>query len=179
MRKAWLLSGFILLVISSCRPTAQPTGSLFVSGRIDGDSVDISSKIPGRIVELMVREGDTVKADQIIARLDSPQQEAIRDTQMARIVSGQRRIEQLQRQLPTYEERIKQSEIYEGQAELDAPAQVAHAEASLAAAHAELVRWEEELRQAHADAERYSPLAKTGAVSVQIVDQYATDRKSV
>src|SRR3954469_10924791 len=140
MRQVWLFSGFIFLVLGGCRQDATPPGSLFVSGRIDGDSVDISSKISGRIVELMAREGDSVKADQVIARLDSPQQEAIRDTQKARIISDQRRLEQLQRQLPTYEERIKQAEIYEGQANVDAPAQVAHAEASLAATRADLVR---------------------------------------
>ena len=139
MKHAWILAGMIALVLSGCKQAAEPEGTLFVSGRIDGDSVDVSSKMAGRIHELTVREGDSVKADQILAKLDSPQQEAIRDTQKARIVSDQRRLEQLQRQLPTYEERIKQSQIYESQAEADAPAQVAHAEATLAASRSDLV----------------------------------------
>jgi len=181
MKRAWLLAGVIVPLLCGCRQAAAPEGTIFVSGRIDGDSVDISSKMPGRIQELTVREGDSVKADQIVAKLDSPQQEAIRDAQKARIVSDQRRLEQLQRQLPTYEERIKQAAIYENQAGADAPAQVAHAEANLASSHAEvaqaraqLVRWEEELRQTQADAKRYAPLANTGAVSAQTVDQYLT-----
>jgi len=37
-----------------------------------------------------------------------------------------------------------------------------------------LVRWEEETRQTQADARRYAPLAKTGAVSAQVVEQYQT-----
>ena len=181
MKQTWMLVGTLLLVLSGCTRKAEPEGTLFVSGRIDGDSVDISSKMAGRIQKLTVREGDSVKADQILATLDSPQQEAIRDTQKARIVSDQRRLEQLKRQLPTYEERIKQAQIYENQAEADAPAQVEHAKANLAASRAEvaqaraqLVRWEEELRQTQADAQRYAPLAKTGAVSAQVVDQYQT-----
>jgi HlyD family secretion protein len=181
MKQTWMLVGTLLLVLSGCTRNAEPEGTLFVSGRIDGDTVDISSKMAGRVRELTVREGDSVKADQILAKLDSPQQEAIRDTQKARIVSDQRKLEQLQRQLPTYEERIKQAEIYESQAGADAPAQVAHAEASLAASRAEvaqaraqLVRWEEELKQTQADAKRYAPLASTGAVAVQIVEQYQT-----
>ncbi len=177
MKHACILAGILVLGLSSCNRSAQPNGSLFVSGRIDGDSVDISSKIAGRIVELTAREGDSVKAGQVVARLDSPQQEAIRDAQKARIVSDQRRVDQLQKQLPTYDERIKQAEIYETQAGNDAPAQVAHAEASLAASRAELVRWDEELRQAKADAERYAPLANTGAVSAQVVDEYQTKEK--
>ena len=184
MKKAWILPGIAILVLSGCNRNAEPEGTIFVSGRIDGDTVDISSKIAGRIVELMVREGDSVKANDIVAKLDSPQEEAIRDTQKARIVSDQRRLDQLQRQLPTYDERIKQAQIYESQAGADAPAQVAHAEANLLAsrtevakARADLVRWEEELKQAQADAKRYAPLASTGAVAVQTVEQYQTHER--
>ena len=39
------------------------------------------------------------------------------------------------------------------------------------------MRWEEELRQAKADEERYTPLKDTGAVSPQVVDQYQTREK--
>src|SRR5271169_4989904 len=99
MKQTWILVGTLLLGLSGCTKNSEPEGTLFVSGRIDGDSVDISSKIAGRVRELLVREGDSVKADQILAKLDSPQQEAIRDAQKARIVSVQRRLEQLQRQL--------------------------------------------------------------------------------
>jgi HlyD family secretion protein len=174
MKRLWIFGAVMVLVLSGCSKTTEPKSALFVSGRIDGDSVDISSKVPGRIRELTVREGDSVKTNQVLAQMDSPQHEAIRDTQKERIVSDQRRLEQLQRQLPTYEEKIKQSQIYESQAEADAPAQVAHAEAALAASRSDLVRWEEELRQAKADEERYTPLKDTGAVSPQVVEQYQT-----
>ena len=176
MKHVWIFAGMVALALSGCKQAAVPDG-IFVSGRIDGDSVDISSKLAGRIVELTVREGDSVKVDQVLAKLDSPQQEAIRDAQKARIVSDQRRLQQLERQLPTYEERIKQAQIYESQAATDAPAQVAHAEASLAASRADLVRWEEELKQTQADAQRYTPLAGTGAVAAQVIDQYQTREK--
>ena len=41
-----------------------------------------------------VREGDSVQAGQVVARLESAQQEAIRDTQKARIVSDQRTVDE-------------------------------------------------------------------------------------
>jgi HlyD family secretion protein len=157
-----------LAVLFGCR--REPESTLFVSGRIDGDTVDISSKIPGRIVDLKVREGDSVEAGQIVAWLSSPQEEAQRDAQKARIT-------QLQRSLTTYDEKVRQAQIYEDQAVMDAPAQVKEAEATLASAQADLVRWEAELRQAQADAERYPPLAKSGAVAVQVADQYETKEK--
>jgi HlyD family secretion protein len=145
-----------------------------VSGRIDGDTVDISSKMAGRIENLTVREGDAVEAGQVLAWLSSPQQEAIRDAQKARIVSDQRRVDQLQSQIATYDERVRQAQLYETQAELDAPGQVKQAEANLAASQADLARWEAELEQVRVDASRYAPLAKTGAVAVQVAQQYDT-----
>jgi HlyD family secretion protein len=47
----------------------------------------------------------------------------------------------------------------------------------LATSQAELVRSEAELHQSAIDAERYPPLAKAGAVPLQVADQYATKLK--
>jgi HlyD family secretion protein len=177
MKRTWILLPVTVLVLYGCRRNSDADETVFVSGRIDGDTVDISSKIAGRVVDLSVREGDTVKADQVVAWLSSPQEEAIRDTQKARIVADQRVLDQLQRQLSTYDEKIKQAQIYEVQAEADAPGQVKQAEANIAAAKADLVRWEAELQQVQIDAKRYPTLAKTGAVAIQVAEQYATKEK--
>jgi HlyD family secretion protein len=174
MKPTWILPATTLLLLSGCGRNTDPEGTVFVSGRIDGDTVDISSKIQGRLVDLKVREGDEVKADQVVAWLSSPQEEAIRDAQKARIVSDQRLLEQLQRQRATYDERIKQAQLYEVQAEADAPSQVKQAEANFAVSKAELARSEADLKQVQVDAKRYPPLAKTGAVAVQVAEQYAT-----
>jgi HlyD family secretion protein len=174
MKPTWILPAATLLLLSGCGRNTDPEGTVFVSGRIDGDTVDISSKIQGRLVDLKVREGDEVKADQVVAWLSSPQEEAIRDAQKARIVSDQRLLEQLQRQRATYDERIKQAQLYEVQAEADAPSQVKQAEANFAVSKAELARSEADLKQVQVDAKRYPPLAKTGAVAVQVAEQYAT-----
>lgn len=173
MKRTWIVFGAFLLVLCGCRRSKEPEDTLFVSGRIDGDTVDISSKIAGRIVNLTVREGDSVQAGQVVAWLSSPQEEAIRDAQKARIVSDQRRVDQLKRQLATFDERVRQAQLYENQAETDSPGQVKEAEASLAASQADLARVEAELRQIQIDAKRYAPLAKTGAVAVQVAEQYA------
>ena len=174
MKRMWMVLGVGFVILLGCKKKAEPEGSLFVSGRIDGDTVDISSKIAGRIVNLKVREGDSVQAGDVVAWLSSPQEEAIRDAQKARIVSDQRTLDGWKRQLATYDEKIKQAQLYETQAEKDAPGQVQQAEANLASSKADLERWEAEQRQVQADARRYSPLAKTGAVAVQLADQYKT-----
>jgi HlyD family secretion protein len=179
MKRNWMILAFGLLAISGCQrsSSAEPTGSLFVSGRIDGDTVDISFQRAGQIVEISVREGDTVMAGQQLAVISSPQDLARRDAQMARIVSDQRRKDQLQRQLATYAERVRQAQLYQDQAQADAPGQVMQAEANLAAVKSELVRWEAEIKQTQADAARYAPLVKSGALALQIEEQNDTKQK--
>jgi membrane fusion protein YbhG len=175
MKRTWMFLAISLLVFSGCESrAAEKTGTLFVSGRIDGDTVDIASKRAGRITEIMVREGDTVQAGQLLAVITSDQDHARFDAQKARVLSDQRRVEQFKRQLGTYDQRILQAQIYQDQANKDAPAQVKQAEANLATSKAELVRSEAELKQSQLDAERYPPLVQSGAVAVQLGDQYKT-----
>jgi len=173
----WILLALALVSLNGCRKGADSTGTLFTSGRIDGDTVDLSTKRSGRVVEITVREGDTVKAGQVIAVLASDQDQANYDQQKARIASDTHKVEQLRRQLATYAEKIRQSQIEVEQSQALSPAQVTEAEAGLATSQAELVRSEAELHQSAIDAERYPPLAKAGAVPLQVADQYATKLK--
>ena len=73
MKRTWKLLAITLLCLSGCGRTSANVseGRLFVSGRIEGDTVDISSKRPGRISEITVREGATVQAGQVLAVLSS------------------------------------------------------------------------------------------------------------
>jgi len=149
----------LLLGLAGCSrmtKSAESEGKLFVSGRIDGDTVDISSKRDGKIVEIMVREGDSVTASQLLARISSPQDEAQVDAQKANVVQDERTLDQ---------------------ALSAGPARVAAAEANLAASRAEFVRSQAQLRQAETDAKRYPPLVETGAAAEQTSDQQQTNLK--
>jgi len=178
MKRNWMLLAITLLCLSGCgRTSAYSDGKLFVSGRIDGDTVDLSAKRPGRVVEINVREGDSVEAGQVLAVLSSDQDEARYDQQKALVLSDEKKLQQLKRQLATYGERVRQAQIYEEQAQADAPGRVKEAEANLATSKAALAKSEAELKQHRVDAERYAPLARLGAVSAQVVDQYQTQLK--
>jgi HlyD family secretion protein len=48
-----------------------PTGLATANGRIEVERVDIAAKLPGRLAELRVKEGDFVQKGQIIAQLDT------------------------------------------------------------------------------------------------------------
>src|SRR4029077_4544152 len=52
---------------------SKPTDRILVSGNLELTLVDLSFKIAGRMTELTVREGDSVKMGQLIARLDPVQ----------------------------------------------------------------------------------------------------------
>src|SRR5215470_4182730 len=159
MNRKWTVLALVLpLLLAGCARTTKSAekDNLFVSGRIDGDTVDISPKRDGKIVEIMVREGDSVQAGQLLARISSPQDEAQVDSQKAHVVEDQRRLEE---------------------AESAGPARVALAEANLAASKADYVRWQAELQQADIDAKRYPPLVETGAAAEQLAEQQKTKLK--
>jgi HlyD family secretion protein len=159
MNRIWITLAMLLpLVLGGCATTTKSAEKdiLFVSGRIDGDTVDISSKRDGKLVEIMVREGDSVEAGQLLARILSPQDEAQVDAQKANVVEGERKLEE---------------------AQSAGPARVSLAEANLAASKADLVRWEAELQQAETDAKRYPALAESGAVAEQVANQQQTRMK--
>ncbi|MBI5924026.1 MAG: HlyD family efflux transporter periplasmic adaptor subunit [Aquabacterium sp.] len=48
-----------------------PAGLVRSNGRLEVERIEIAAKYPGRIIELPVREGDVVKAGDLIARQDS------------------------------------------------------------------------------------------------------------
>src|SRR6202163_894997 len=56
-----------------------PDNIVVLSGRIEGDDSAVSPKTAGRILEIRVREGDTVKAGDTIAILDDEQLTARED----------------------------------------------------------------------------------------------------
>ena len=66
-----------------------PDSVVTVSGRIEGDDSAVSPKTTGRIIEIRVREGDTVKAGDTIAMLDDAQVRARED--QARAALSRRR----------------------------------------------------------------------------------------
>ena len=76
MKRIWMLLILPLLGLSGCGVRADAEDTIFVSGRIDGDTVDLSSKHPGRVVEIRVREGDSVEEGQVLAVLASDQDQA-------------------------------------------------------------------------------------------------------
>lgn len=53
------------------RADRLPDGIVWGNGRIEADDIDITPKFGGRVAELLVDEGDMVKAGQVLAQMDT------------------------------------------------------------------------------------------------------------
>jgi len=53
-----------------------PRGIRKTNGRLESEQVEIAAKYPGRIAAVLVKEGDAVKAGQVLARMDTAELEA-------------------------------------------------------------------------------------------------------
>jgi len=142
-----------------------PANVVTLSGRIEGDGSAVSPRTTGRILEIRYREGDTVKAGDVIAVLDDQQVRAREDQAKASLLQAEARLHSAQQAIGMFQEQLKQSELQTGQSKIDADGRVRQAGADLAAAEADLAQQQATLQLANFDREAYTKLAKTGAVS--------------
>lgn len=70
----FILSGFGIVTLLALwwffRPAELPEGIAKGNGRIEATEIDIATKTPGRIIEILAKEGDFVKSGEILARMD-------------------------------------------------------------------------------------------------------------
>src|ERR1041385_3309994 len=145
--------------------TAAPANVIALSGRIEGDPAAVAAKLSGRILEVRVREGDTVNEGDVIAVLDDAQIRAREDQARAAVADAEARAEAARSQIAVLQEQLRQSELLTEQARTDAQGRVRQAESEVVAAEAELARQEAAYRIAAFDRDAYTRLAATGAVS--------------
>lgn len=125
--------------------SALPAGIASGNGRVEAVEIDISTKAPGRIKQILVSEGDFVAAGQILAQMDTQQLEA------------QRRQAQAQWRRAVIGVDTARSVIVQRQAErAAAEAVVAQRQAQLDVAARKLTRSEQ--------------LIKTNTISQQVLD---------
>lgn len=154
----WIVPGLVLALgltgyyaWQKLQGTGLPQGIASGNGRIEAIEIDISTKAPGRVKEIMVDEGDFVRAGQVLARMDTAQLEAQRQQAQA----------QLQRATVGVE---------------TAKSIVAQREAEKRAATAVVAQRQAELDAAAKRLERSEMLGKTKVVSQQVLDD---DRAAV
>ena len=68
-----VIAGGFLVWWFLIRQPPVPRNVIVLSGRIEADDSTVATKVSGRIRDIRVREGDTVKAGDVIALLDEEQ----------------------------------------------------------------------------------------------------------
>jgi HlyD family secretion protein len=144
------------------RESNTPREIISVSGRIEGDDASVAAKTSGRIREITVREGDQVKAGQVIAILDDEQVKARVEQAQSNVAQAEARLSGARHEVAVLQAQLEQSRLGVNQARVDAEGRVSQAQAQVAAAEASLARAEADYKQARADAERFTTLAEQG-----------------
>lgn len=124
------LGAAILFFLSRDGGPDVPEGIVYGNGRIEAAEVDVATKLAGRIASIDAREGDLVKAGQLLARIDSAQLDAQRLRAEADVARAQSMVAQ-------------------------ADAQIAQAAAQLKLAERELERASDLLKRGHTSEETY------------------------
>ncbi len=90
--RSWWVAGLLAALAAGgyyawqqSRDGALPEGIASGNGRIEAVEIDVSAKSPGRIKEILVDEGDLVKAGEVLARMDMAQLEAQRRQAVAQL----------------------------------------------------------------------------------------------
>src|SRR6202166_4973945 len=159
-----IFAAFIIWKIFFATPSL-PASIIALSGRIEGDDSAVAPKTSGKILEVTVREGDTVTAGQVIARLDDAQVRAKEDQARAALADAQAKMQGAHDQIAVLEEQLRQNQLQTSQSTMDAGGRVRQGQAELTAAQADLVEQQAALRLAEFNRDAYTQLAKTGAAS--------------
>jgi HlyD family secretion protein len=155
-RLRWLIPIVVLAVVAVYVVTAWRPRRLLLTGIVTTDEVIVSSEIQGRLQKLLVRQGDTVTPDQLLAVI---------------------RPEEWKAGAAFFENSARQSASQVTGAEADlrfevaqADSQIKQAEANLAAATAQVAQGEADLENARLTFERETELNKKGVESTQAFD---------
>jgi HlyD family secretion protein len=144
-----------------------PASIVALSGRIEGDDSAVAPKTSGKIMAIAVREGDSVTAGQVIARLDDAQIRAQEEAARAALADAQAKAKSANDQINILEEQLHENQLQVVQSQTDAEGRVRQAQADLTATEADLAQQQAALRLAEFNRNAYMKLAKTGAVSEQ------------
>ncbi|MBS0165170.1 MAG: efflux RND transporter periplasmic adaptor subunit [Nitrospira sp.] len=134
-----------------------PDGLIQANGRIEGDHVTVASKFPGRITELLVREGATVTAGQVVIRLDDVQTRA--------------KVDQAKHAAEALEAQVQAAHTTLAILNLDVPLAIERADAQVAKAKDIVDKALSVEREARSDAQRFRDLAEKDEASIQQRDQ--------
>jgi HlyD family secretion protein len=101
-----------------------PPNVIALSGRVEGDDSAISPKTSGRILEIRFREGDSVKAGEVIAVLSDEQIRAREDQARAAVFVAEASSKSARDQIAVLDQQMQQNQLQTAQSKVDAEGRV-------------------------------------------------------
>jgi HlyD family secretion protein len=141
------------------RTPPLPAGLIQANGRIEGDHFVVAGKVPGKVAELLAREGDSVERGKVLLRLDDAQVRA--------------KVDQARQAVAALQAQLQAAQTALAVARKDLPLAIQTAEANLAHVRAQRASARSSAEQAARDAERFRRLAETGTVDRHRYEQMA------
>jgi len=152
-----LLGAVAYFLLRLLGPNGLPEGLIQANGRIEGDHVTIASKFPGRIVDLLAREGARVAKGRVLIRLDDAQTRA--------------RLDQADRLVDALAAQVEAAHTSLATLNLEVPLGIEAASAKVDSARAAVQKARAVEYESRRDVERLRPLILEQAVSQQQLDQ--------
>jgi len=160
---------------------ALPPGIAGVNGRLEAKQVDISTKYPGRIKEVLADEGDTVDEGQVVATMDTEPLEAqlrnaeakIREaednrrTALAEVTVKKAELAYSEKEYKRSKELVVRGAVSEQERDIDL-ARMQTNQAALLGAQAQAVRTQSAIDAATAEAERIKAEIKDSVLKAPI-----------
>lgn len=134
-----------------------PQGLIQANGRIEGDRYTVAGKTAGKILKLLVKEGQAVKAGQVILSLDDEQVRA--------------RADQARKNVLAFESQLGAARSSLAVMRQEVPLAIGRAEATLQRARAMVDKAAATEKQAERDALRFRELSSRGTVNRQRSEQ--------
>jgi HlyD family secretion protein len=178
-RWLWILGGTVAIASVGAgvwygffRP--QPASIIQFNGRIEGYETDVSTKGIGRVEEVTVREGDTVKKGQLLVRLSDEEVQSELSAATAQVNAAKQREAYARLQISILADQLADANLNLQQSQGDTQGKVAEGQALVSTAKA-VVKQEQArvlearalVEQARVDSDRYAHLAIEGAETKQ------------
>ena len=164
-------------VVLSRRMNRQDPNKIVLSGNIELTQVDISFKVPGKLVERTVDEGDSVKRGMLIARIDRDIIDQQKQRDIAGVSSAEWALQQSrtaidwQRETLSGDLELKRAAVKQAQAHLDELLAGSRTQ-EIQQAQAAVADIQAQFEQAKLDWERAQPLFKNDDISRAQFDAY-------
>ena len=169
--KKYFLIGFLFLIIIGIFSyfflfPSKEKGVIYVSGRIEGDEVDVGTKVAGRVKELKVKEGEFLKKNQVIAILDAKDLKARLNQALAAKKSAEAQAEAVLKELNHYKKQLKASKTDRNYLVKQVEAQIKITKATLEKKEADFKRFKKLWQKSVIAQERFERVKEAYTISL-------------